>query len=190
MIDTTTQIHQIENIFNVGIPFLYKRYDTEFACIPGLTYVRTLASNGVMTVGELYDGSREEETWKYLKLLQDAPSYEWSSLKTALSAQFVSFFSSRGLKLSNALDNMYCIMSKGDGKVSEDSTFHEMLSALPDYFKGGSLESRIRDMVKEVLNARNRTIGHAETAQDKTAASIKECVINVLSVTIYISSKL
>ena len=181
----------------------------------------------------------------------------------ALSAQFVSFFSSRGLKLSNALDNTNCIMSKGDGKVSEDSTFHEMLSARPAYFKGvlasdreyslkkdllinvepfmksfykkrfssdivddierdwgkarkdiglatilsylenecnllpykewyalGSLESRIRDMVKEVLNARNRTIGHAETAQDKTAASIKECVINVLSVMIYISSKL
>lgn len=207
--------------------------------------------------------SREEEMRKYLKLLQDAPSYEWSSLKAALSAQFVSFFSSRGLKLSSALDNMYCIMSKGDGKVSEDSTFHEMLSALPDYFKGvlasdreyslkkdllinvepfmksfykkrfssdivddierdwgkarkniglatilsylenecnllpykewyalGSLESRIRDMVKEVLNARNRTIGHAETEQDKTAASIKECVINVLSVMIFISSKL
>lgn len=207
--------------------------------------------------------SREEEMRKYLKLLQDAPSYEWSSLKAALSAQFVSFFSSRGLKLSSALDNMYCIMSKGEGKVSEDSTFHEMLSALPDYFKGvlasdreyslkkdllinvepfmksfykkrfssdivddierdwgkarkniglatilsylenecnllpykewyalGSLESRIRNMVKEVLNARNRTIGHAETEQDKTAASIKECVINVLSVMIYISSKL
>lgn len=25
MIDTTTQIHQIEDIFNVGIPFLYKK---------------------------------------------------------------------------------------------------------------------------------------------------------------------
>lgn len=175
----------------------------------------------------------------------------------------MSFFSSRGLKLSNALDNMYCIMSNGDGKVSEDSTFHEMLSALPAYFKGvlasdreyslkkdllinvepfmksfykkrfssdivddierdwdkarkniglatilsylenecnllpykewyalGSLESKVRDMVKEVLSARNRTIGHAETEQDKTSASIKECVINVLTVMIYISSKL
>lgn len=60
MIDTTTQIHQIEDIFNVGIPFLYKRFDTEFACIPGITYVRTLASNGVKTVGELYDGSRKQ----------------------------------------------------------------------------------------------------------------------------------
>ena len=207
--------------------------------------------------------SRKEEIRKYLKLLQDAPSYEWSSLKTALSAQFMSFFSSRGLKLSNALDNMYCIMSNGDGKVSEDSTFHEMLSALPAYFKGvlasdreyslkkdllinvepfmksfykkrfssdivddierdwgktrkniglatilsylenecnllpykewyalGSLESKVRDMVKEVLSARNRTIGHAETEQDKTSVSIKECVINVLTVMIYISSKL
>ena len=60
MIDATTQIHQIEDIFNVGIPFLFKRYDTEFACIPGISYVRTLASNGVMTVGELYDGSRKQ----------------------------------------------------------------------------------------------------------------------------------
>lgn len=55
-----TQTHRIEDIFNVGIPFLLKRYDAEFACIPGINYIKTLASHGAKTVSELYDGSLKQ----------------------------------------------------------------------------------------------------------------------------------
>ncbi|MCQ2148268.1 MAG: hypothetical protein MJZ16_12260 [Bacteroidales bacterium] len=94
--------------------------------------------------------SRDAEMKKYLKLLQDAPSYDWKNLRMILYREFAPVFADYKINLSLALNNMYYIMSNGK-EVTKDSTFHELLSALPDYYNGVLASDRAYHLSKDVI---------------------------------------
>lgn len=75
------------------------------------------------------------------------PSYEWESLKPLLFKELhAEFRVDPSFDLNKHLDRMYNIMAMGESKIPHNSIFHDLLSAIPDFFNKVLADDRKRSL--------------------------------------------